>query len=166
MIWLTRKFLASAAACGLTASVLVYVESYFGMTMDGIARWATGLHVGIFALLLPMYAVEYSAVNGRTFFWKEYARGMPKWIVPGVKALGLFFAIHFILFLVQSHAAAPEIKNGQFVLNNHGKIVKISYEVGIRRTERRRTKTVRDLMDRLLRDVCSLLVVPQTTTVN
>lgn len=28
-------------------------------------------------------------------------------------------------YLVQSHAASPELKNGGFVLNNHGQIVKV-----------------------------------------
>jgi hypothetical protein len=34
-----------------------------------------------------------------------------------IKLLGLFFAVHFVLFLTQSHASAPETKNGEYVLN-------------------------------------------------
>ncbi|HET6218792.1 MAG TPA: hypothetical protein VFE27_17350 [Acidobacteriaceae bacterium] len=49
---------------------------------------------------------------------------MPKWVVPGIKLLGLFFVVHFALFLTQSHASAPKIKNGEYVLDDHGKIVK------------------------------------------
>jgi len=91
-------------------------------------RWAIALHVGVFALLLPMYAVEYRALNNRSFFWKAFAQGLPSWVVPAIKLLGLFFAVHFVLFLAQSHAAAPEIKDGEYVLNNHGKIVKVLTE--------------------------------------
>jgi len=93
------------------------------MTMDRIAGWGIGLHIGIFVLLIPLYAVEYPAMNNRTF-WKGFARGMPKWVFGGIQVLALFFAVHFVLFLVQSHGAAPEIKDGQYVLNNHGNIVK------------------------------------------
>jgi len=32
---------------------------------------------------------------------------------------------HFIVFLVQSRMASPEIINGQYVLNNHGQIVRV-----------------------------------------
>jgi hypothetical protein len=53
-----------------------------------------------------------------------FARGLPRWVVPSIKLLGLFFAVHFVLFLAQNHASAPEIKNGEYVLNDHGKIVK------------------------------------------
>lgn len=124
MIQLVRRGLAIVSICGLFASIVIYTASYRGATIDGIARWAILLHVGVFVLLLPMYAVEYSRVLERTFFWKGFARGMPKWVVPGIKLLGLFFVIHFVLFLMQSHASAPEIKNGQYVLDDHGRIVK------------------------------------------
>lgn len=124
MIQLIRRGLAILAICGLFASIVIYTASYRGTTMDSIAKWAIGLHVGVFVLLLPMYAVEYSKVKQRTFFWKGFARGMPKWVVPGIKLLGLFFVVHFVLFLTQSHASAPEIKDGQYVLNDHGRTVK------------------------------------------
>jgi hypothetical protein len=71
-----------------------------------------------------MYAVEYSSVRQRTFFSKGFARGMPKWVVRSIKLLALFFAVHLVLFVTQSHASVPEIRNGEYVLNDHGKIVK------------------------------------------
>lgn len=124
MIQLVRKGLAILSVCGLFASIVIYTASYRGTTMDSVAKWAIVLHVGVFVLPLPMYAVEYSKVKQRTFFWKGFARGMPKWVVPGIKLLGLFFVVHFVLFLTQSHASAPEIKDGQYVLNDHGRTVK------------------------------------------
>jgi hypothetical protein len=124
MIQIVRRSLAIVSICGLIASIVIYIASYREATMDGIARWAIVFHIGIFVLLLPMFAVEYSTVRQRTFFWKGFAQEMPRWVVPSIKLLGLFFAVHFVLFLTQSHASAPEIKNGEYVLNDHGKIVK------------------------------------------
>jgi len=124
MIQVVRRSLAIVSVCGLVASIVIYVASYRGATMDGIARWAIALHIGIFVLLLPMYAAEYSSVRQRTFFWKGFTQGMPKWIVPSIKLLSLFFAVHFVLFLTQSHASAPEIKDGKYVLSDHGRIVR------------------------------------------
>ena len=125
MISAARRFLAVISICGLALSVVAYIGSFIGTTMDGIFRWAIVLHVGIFVLLLPMYGVEYTALKNRSFFWKGFAQAMPRWVVPCVKVLGVFFFVHFVLFLVQSHAAAPEIKNGEYVLNDHGRLVKI-----------------------------------------
>lgn len=93
--------------------------------MDSMSRLAIVLHLGVFILLLPMFGAEYSGLLDRSFFWKGFAQGKPKWVVRGVNLLGLFFVLHFVLFLVQSRAAAPEIINGQYVLNNHGHIVKV-----------------------------------------
>ena len=124
MIQVVRRSLAIVSGSGLFASIVIYIASYGGATMDAIFRWAIVLHIGIFVLLLPIYAVEYSTVRQRTFFSKGFARGMPRWVVPSTKLLALFFAVHFVLFLAQSHGSAPEIKNGEYVLNDHGKIVK------------------------------------------
>lgn len=70
-------------------------------------------------------------VRGRIFSnqklevsWDAIWRGLPKWAVRVIQIGGIFFAAHFVLFLVQSHAASPEIMNGVYVLNNHGHIVK------------------------------------------
>jgi hypothetical protein len=95
-----------------------------GATMDAAFRWAMFLHIGVFALVLPMYAVEYSTIKRSRFLWDAIWRGVPKWGVRTIQTVGLIFVAHFVLFLVQSHAASPEIKDGNYVLNNHGQIVK------------------------------------------
>ena len=40
-----------------------------------------------------------------------------------MKILFLLFVVVFFSFLALSHAAMPDIINGQYVLNSHGKIV-------------------------------------------
>jgi hypothetical protein len=124
MVSVLRRCLALIAASALAVSLIVYVLSFVGTTMDGMFRWAMILHAGVFALVLPMYAVEYSAVKNSKFLWDAIWRGLPKWAVRAIQIVGLLFALHFVLFLVQSHAASPEIINGEYVLSDHGRIVK------------------------------------------
>jgi hypothetical protein len=50
---------------------------------------------------------------------------MPKWVAPTLQLVMAFFVIHFVVFLLQSHAASPEIKDGSYVLNDHGRIVRV-----------------------------------------
>jgi hypothetical protein len=41
--------------------------------------------------------------------------------------MGIFFAFFitfFLIFLIQGHAASPEVIDGDYVLNNHGTIVR------------------------------------------
>jgi hypothetical protein len=125
MILAIRRSISVVAACGLAASVAAYLGSYIGMTMDGLWFWATGLHIGIFILWVTMCVLEYASMRDRSFFWKAFSQGKPKWVVPAIKLIGLFFAIHFVLFLIESHAASPQIKDGQYILDNHGQILKV-----------------------------------------
>jgi hypothetical protein len=125
MISTTRSFFAVLTAFGFAASGVVCVRSYGGATMDSLSRWAIVLHLGVLILLLPIYAVEYPSIKGRAFFWAGFAQSTPKWVVRAIKLFALFFVFHFVWFLVQSHAASPELKNGGFVLNRHGQVVKV-----------------------------------------
>src|SRR5579872_5720420 len=121
MVLVVRRLLAICSACGLTAGLLIYVRSFLGTTMDGIMGWAIFLHVGVFLLLVPMYALEYSAIRGGTFFWKAF----PKQAARAIQVLGLFCIFHFLFFLVQSHASSPKIENGDYVLDDHGRTVRV-----------------------------------------
>ena len=124
MVSLLRRCLSIIAASALAASLTVYALSFVGKTMDEMFRWVMLLTVGVFPLVIPMYAVEYSAIKNSKFLWDAIWRGLPKWAVRATQIGFLFFAAHFVLFLVQSHAASPEIINGKYVLSNHGQIVK------------------------------------------
>lgn len=99
-----------------------------GASLDSLG-WGFGLlFCGVFVLFIPLCGIESNAMSNGTFFWKDFSRGMPKWVVPAIKLFGLFWAIHFVLFLVQSNGASPEFRDGHFVLNNHGTIKRILTE--------------------------------------
>jgi hypothetical protein len=125
MIALVRRSLAILSGLALLASVAIYVASFDGLTLDGMRFWPFALHLGIFALFVPMCVIEYSPITQRTFFMKGFAIGKPTWVVPGIQILVIFYLVHFTLFLILSHAASPQIVNGQFALNDHGTIKKI-----------------------------------------
>jgi hypothetical protein len=113
------------SALALITSVCIFLASFMGLSLDAMHIWPFVLHLGIFALLIPMCVIEYPSMARRTFFSKEFADGKPPWVVPISRGLAIFFVAHFILFLVLSHLASPGIANGPFVLNDHGTIKKI-----------------------------------------
>ena len=45
-------------------------------------------------------------------------------MLSGIKLSFVLFVIVFVAFLVLSRMASPEIQNGQYVLSNHGEIVR------------------------------------------
>jgi hypothetical protein len=50
-------------------------------------------------------------------------RGKPRLVLRSMQVLFLLFVAVFFSFLALSHTASPDIINGEYVLNSHGKIV-------------------------------------------
>jgi hypothetical protein len=112
-----RKVIAVVAAPGLVAGIYIFIASFFGLTMDKLGARAILLHLGIFALAIPLFVVDRRSKGVNSF------RGKPRWVVRSTQILGLLCFASFFVFLALSHAASPEIINGEYVLNNHGTIV-------------------------------------------
>jgi hypothetical protein len=112
-----RKVLAIVAAVGLISGVYIFIASFSGLTMDKLEARAILLHLGIFALAIPLAFVDQRSKGANPF------SGKPRWVVRSMQILFLFFLAHFLVFLALSHVASPEIINGDYVLNSHGKIV-------------------------------------------
>jgi hypothetical protein len=123
-----RRILGVMGAFGLSASTAAFIGSFLGLTLDKMGKWMFLLHGGIFLLFLPMVAIEYPAIRANVFFGQEFERGKPRWVISGINASFILFVIIFVLFLVLSRAASPEIQNGQYVLNNHGDIIRVLSE--------------------------------------
>jgi hypothetical protein len=112
-----RKVVAVAAAPGLVAGIYIFVASFFGLTMNQLGGRAFLLHAGIFALFIPLVFVERWSKGVEPF------RGKPRWVLRSMQVLFLLFVVVFFSFLALSRAASPDIINGEYVLNSHGKIV-------------------------------------------
>ena len=123
-----RRMMATIAGFGFAVGVCVFISSFVGTTMEKLWPWSVALHIGIFALVLSIVVFERSALMGNNLFWKEFEQRTPDWVILGIKLLGALFGIIFVLFLILSRAASPEIQNGDFVLNNHGHIVAVLTE--------------------------------------
>jgi hypothetical protein len=147
MIPITRRFLAVLSACGIATSVLAYIESFSGATIDNSLQWVILLGIGVFALAIPIYILECPSPTNRNFWWKRFARGMPSWVVPCVYLSVLVVIGHFVWYFVQGGFGVPAIKDGQYVLDNRGRILKVLTQAEYLR-----------LQEALLRIVASLMI--------
>jgi hypothetical protein len=95
----------------------LFIASFVGLTMDKLGAKVFLLRLGIFALFIPLVAVE------RWSKGLNPLRGKPRWVIRSMQILFLLFLVVFFTFLALSHAASPEIINGEYVLNNHRRIV-------------------------------------------
>jgi hypothetical protein len=121
---LLRKLLACAAGFGLVASTCIFIWSFFGGTLDKLGIKVIWLTLGTCLLYAPLIAIEYRAIRAQNFFGARFGIGKPKWIISVTKFLLLFFVINFGVFLIAGHTASPEIKDGAYVLSDHGQIIR------------------------------------------
>ena len=125
IITILRRFFAALSVSGIAATFLIYIQSLSGATIDEMLLWVIVLGVGAIALQIPITVIERSSLRDRTFFWEGFARGKPIWVVYCVKLFWLIAIAHFIWFFVQSDAAVPIIKDGQYVLSSRGRIRRV-----------------------------------------
>ena len=115
-----RRFLGCLSACGLAGSVLVYVQSFSGATTDNSWRWEVLLGIGAFAVGIPIHISTSPSQK-----WKFYWKGLPVWANLCNYLLVLVVIAHFVWYHSQGRSGVPEIMAGQYVLDSHGRILKV-----------------------------------------
>jgi hypothetical protein len=116
---------AFVAACGITASIFAYMASFSGSLLESVFPWGILLVLGLFALFISMYALEYPASRAPTFFLKGFARGMPTWVAPCSRLLQVIGIAQLVWFAAHSGWGVPTILDGQYVLDSRGQILKV-----------------------------------------
>ena len=119
-----RRIFAITAALGFAGGAVTFFASFFGLTLEKMGKWLFVLHGGTFLLVLAVITIERAAIKSNVFFSKLFNLGKARWVVVGIRGLFVLFIINFVLFLLLSRAASPEIRNGQYVLDDHGKTVR------------------------------------------
>jgi hypothetical protein len=106
--------MAGLAVPGLIAGIYIFIASFFGLTMDKLGAKVVLLHLGIFALFIPLVAVE------RWSRGMDPYRGKPSWVLRTMQIFLVLFLAVFLTFLALGHAAFPKIINGEYALYHHG----------------------------------------------
>jgi hypothetical protein len=120
-----RRVFAFLAACGLAVSIGSYLTSFSASPADAISRCWIVLLLGWMALVAPIYVIEYPASRAASFAWTGFARGMPSWVAPCSWLLSLICGAHFAWFATHAGWGVPEIRDGQYALVSHGRILAV-----------------------------------------
>lgn len=132
-----RKIFFCLAIIGWTLGLTVHLLSIVDFDVSARFPFVWVLHLGIFVVFIP--AILYHKKNkGLEHFWEfektdtpgsveldlEHA---PKWLQVIAWGGAFYAALNFVLFLI-SQDGSPTVKDGQFILENHGKLIKILTE--------------------------------------
>ena len=119
------RVFAFLAACGITLSIVAYVESFSVSRADTIFRWAIILFPGWMVFYVSIFYLEYPRSKEANFTWAGFARGMPNWVAPCSCTLWLIFVAHLVWFGVRTGFGNPEIRDGQYALVTRGRILSV-----------------------------------------
>jgi len=135
-----KKFLFYFAVTGWTLGLIVHILSLADYDVTANFPFVWILHVGIFVVWLPtvldlrkneeLKEYQQSGMMNRMNpfgFYKIIFRQTPTWL--RIIAIGGFFyaLVNFILFMA-SQTGTPEIQGGQYILHDHGHLIKVLTE--------------------------------------
>jgi len=113
-----KKFLFYFAVTGWTLGLIVHLLSIADYNVSDKVPFVWLLHFGIFVVWLPGVFILIKNEGLNVF------RQTPRCLTM-IALAGFFYAIlNFVLVMTISHFGVPDIKNGQFILHDHGKLIK------------------------------------------
>lgn len=60
----------------------------------------------------------------RKNFWNKVFAAIPRWARYTIKAFFAYAIINFALFLFLSRGGVPDVRDGKYVLHNHGQVIR------------------------------------------
>lgn len=138
-----KKFLFYFAASCWTLALVVHLLSVASIDVTDKVPFVWVLHLGIFVVVVPAVIslekdkeIKDHLKSKTTFipppvslFIEIYRlRKPPVWLIVIAITGFIYGIINFILFLKSSHLGSPSIRDGQYILHNHGTLVKILTE--------------------------------------
>ena len=73
-------------------------------------------------MFIPMLFAQ--GFTSKKDFWGKFLAPMPIWARYVVKAFLAYALINFALFLFLSKGGVPEVREGKYVLHNHGAVIR------------------------------------------
>jgi hypothetical protein len=117
-----KRALSLVAFAGFFMSLLVHVTTFFGIDPSKHVPFVWALHLGIFVVFIPM--VIYQRPKLRKNNWRIFIDAVPRWARYAVKGFFAYALINFALFFYLSGGGVPEVRDGRYVLHNHGKVIR------------------------------------------
>ena len=112
---------------GLFRSLAVHLTTFLGIDPSKHFPWVWGLHICIFIVFIPMLFVQ--GKTPKKDFWARFFTDLPLWVRSAVAVFFAYAIINFALFFFLSEGGVPGIRDGKYVLHNHGHMIRELSEV-------------------------------------
>jgi hypothetical protein len=116
VIWYCR-------GCGLHRLSAGDISALFGMNIQARPPGVRLLDFGIFAVFVPFVLICRHDFGSRPS-WQQISAGLPRWVVVRGALVCAYSLINFMLFAVGTGGGSPAIRDGKYLLLDHGKVIR------------------------------------------
>ena len=117
-----RRAFSIFAFTGFFTSLIVHLTTFFGIDPAKHVPWVWVLHLSIFIVFIPMLFVQ--GLTPKKDFWSKFLATMPRWVRYTVKAFFAYAIVNFALFFFLSKGGVTDVRDGKYVLHNHGNVIR------------------------------------------
>jgi len=118
-----KQLVPLIALIGFILSLVVHLLAIFGFDVLGRFPEAWLLHVGIFAVAIPM-GIECKKEFGHKPKFRDTLAILPGWVQVIEIALTVYALLNFVIFVMGAEGGNPSFNNGIYSLEVHGKFVR------------------------------------------
>lgn len=120
---LWKKILGFLSVLGFVAAFIIHTLTFFGIDSSKYFYGVWCLHIGVFIVFIPLTISAKKEKNS-----DEYSK-MPSWAKLVIAAIFVYALVNIALFFFFSEGGSPTIINDQYVLLDHGKLIRQLTEV-------------------------------------
>ena len=117
------SLLALVACLGLLLSLTVHVTALLGFNVSEQVPLVWLLHVGIFVVFIPFVILSRKVLGSKPTF-AQVRKLFPGWVVALGVLIFAYAIVNFVFFILAAQGGSPSIRDGKFVLQNHGRLIR------------------------------------------
>lgn len=118
-----NRLLAIFALLGFVLSLVVHIAALSGIDVAGKIPLVWSLHVGIFVAFIPFVLLSRKELGPKPTFTQ--LKGIfPSWVGAICAVICAYALVNFLLFMLATHGGSPSIRDGKFILQDHGRLIR------------------------------------------
>lgn len=116
--------LSLVALLGFLLSLAAHVAALLGIDVSAKVPLVWLLHVGIFVVFIPFVLLSRKVLGVKPTF-AEVRKLFPGWVIALGVLIFTYAIINFLLlFILATQGGSPSIRDGKFILQDHGRLVR------------------------------------------
>jgi hypothetical protein len=116
-----NKIIGLVALVGFLLSLVIHGLTFTGINIEMEQVWL--LHAGGIFLCFPLFSSLHGRL-GKNLTITQMRKLLPIWANALVVATFVYAFINFALFILHSEGGSPGVKDGMYVLQNHGRLIR------------------------------------------